>query len=207
MRPIRAWITAPATTGGSRCGGTSECANLPLSGLLRGRGRSATDYLLNGLFAHGLSMSRFEEPASQICIAVRHPDWKHTGYHPWPDDGSSWVISAYSGSGGHRPRYSQRWLELRLRRWARQVVSLNRPSRRRCRACTTRSGCSVTREHNRERGAVRAWPCGGTSRTPTCPQTAPGTTGASARLSMRTISLRSPRCLSSRGQTRWRIAP
>jgi prepilin-type processing-associated H-X9-DG protein len=60
-------------------------------------GDPATDYLLNGLFAHGLSMSRFEEPASQICIAVRHPDWKHTGYHPWPDDGSSWSdLSAYS---------------------------------------------------------------------------------------------------------------
>jgi len=57
----------------------------------------ATDYLLNGLFAHGLCMAQFDEPASQICIAVRDPNWDETGYHPWPDDGSSWGdLSAYS---------------------------------------------------------------------------------------------------------------
>jgi prepilin-type processing-associated H-X9-DG protein len=49
-----------------------------------------TDYLLNGLFAHGLSMAAIERPAEQISIAVRQPGQIYWGYHPWPDDGSSW---------------------------------------------------------------------------------------------------------------------
>jgi|LSQX01.1.fsa_nt_gb prepilin-type N-terminal cleavage/methylation domain-containing protein/prepilin-type processing-associated H-X9-DG protein len=56
-----------------------------------------TDYILNGLFAHGLAMAQIQEPAGQICIAVREKNWDETGYHPWPDDHSSWDnLSAYS---------------------------------------------------------------------------------------------------------------
>ena len=56
-----------------------------------------TDYLLNGLFAHGIAMSAIQQPASQICIAVRDPNWIGTGYHPWPDDYTSWDdLSKYS---------------------------------------------------------------------------------------------------------------
>ena len=56
-----------------------------------------TDYLLNGLFAHGAAMGRFDAPAEQICIAVRKQGCGDTGYHPWPDDGTSWTdLTAYS---------------------------------------------------------------------------------------------------------------
>ncbi|MEN6549082.1 MAG: prepilin-type N-terminal cleavage/methylation domain-containing protein [Armatimonadia bacterium] len=56
-----------------------------------------TDYLLNGLFAHGWAMSAFETPAEQIAIAIRKQGVNETGYHPWPDDGTSWSDpSAYS---------------------------------------------------------------------------------------------------------------
>ncbi len=57
----------------------------------------ATDYLLNGLFAHGSYNSIFEETSRQIAIAVRDPAWLETGYHPWPDDYSSWDdLTTYS---------------------------------------------------------------------------------------------------------------
>ncbi len=61
-----------------------------------------SDYSLNGLFAHGSSMSIFENSAEQICIAVRHPDCTEAGYHPWPDDHSSWDdLSAYTEFKSH----------------------------------------------------------------------------------------------------------
>ncbi|NPV48083.1 MAG: prepilin-type N-terminal cleavage/methylation domain-containing protein [Armatimonadetes bacterium] len=57
----------------------------------------ATDYLLNGLFAHGSSMAVFSAPAEQISIAVRRQGTRYSGYHPWPDDGTSWSnLAAYS---------------------------------------------------------------------------------------------------------------
>ncbi|MCD6360485.1 MAG: prepilin-type N-terminal cleavage/methylation domain-containing protein [Armatimonadetes bacterium] len=62
-----------------------------------GSSEPATDYLLNGLFAHGTSMAQIQEPAQQICIAERAANLSYTGYHPWPDDHSSWDdLSAYS---------------------------------------------------------------------------------------------------------------
>ncbi len=62
-----------------------------------GAGEPETDYLLNGLFAHGSSMAQFDAPAEQICIAVRQQGVNATGYHPWPDDGTTWDdLSAYS---------------------------------------------------------------------------------------------------------------
>ena len=62
----------------------------------------ATDYLLNGLFAHGTSMALFQDTSTQIAIAIRKPGGPWTGYHPWPDDGTSWDnLSAYSEFEGH----------------------------------------------------------------------------------------------------------
>jgi prepilin-type N-terminal cleavage/methylation domain-containing protein/prepilin-type processing-associated H-X9-DG protein len=56
-----------------------------------------TDYLLNGLFAHGVSVSFFEDPSGQISIAIRKPACMEAGYHPWPDDHTSWDdLTAYS---------------------------------------------------------------------------------------------------------------
>jgi len=55
-----------------------------------------TDYLLNGLFSHGSSVAAFEQPADQICIAIRKKGTQYTGYHPWPRDGTSWDdLAAY----------------------------------------------------------------------------------------------------------------
>jgi prepilin-type N-terminal cleavage/methylation domain-containing protein/prepilin-type processing-associated H-X9-DG protein len=48
-----------------------------------------TDYLLNGLFAHGSSQAVFDRPSEQICIAIRLPGAMVTGYHPWPDGGAT----------------------------------------------------------------------------------------------------------------------
>ncbi|MHB8995341.1 MAG: type II secretion system protein [Armatimonadota bacterium] len=57
----------------------------------------ASDYSLNGLFAHGSSMGSFDAPAEQIAIAIRKPGCGEAGYHPWPDDGTSWTdLSTYS---------------------------------------------------------------------------------------------------------------
>lgn len=57
----------------------------------------ATDYLMNGLFAHGASMAMIERPAEQIALAERAQGVLYTGYHPWPDDYASWDdLSAYS---------------------------------------------------------------------------------------------------------------
>ncbi len=56
-----------------------------------------TDYLLNGLFAHGCAMGAIDRPAEQVCIAVRNPAWQEAGYHPWPDDHTTWDdLSAYT---------------------------------------------------------------------------------------------------------------
>lgn len=60
-----------------------------------------TDYLLNGLFAHGSSMSIFERPAEQITIAIRRPGYPGVGYHPWPDDHATWDdLTAYTNFEG-----------------------------------------------------------------------------------------------------------
>jgi len=56
-----------------------------------------TDYLLNGLFAHGKSMAEIEEPSQQICIAVRKQTCSEAGYHPWPDASGDWDdLTTYS---------------------------------------------------------------------------------------------------------------
>lgn len=61
-----------------------------------------TDYLLNGLFAHGVSASFFQNPSEQISIAIRRPGVAATGYHPWPDDHQTWDdLSAYTEFESH----------------------------------------------------------------------------------------------------------
>ena len=60
-----------------------------------------TDYVLNGLFAHGTSMAQIDTPAGQISIAERAAGVSETGYHPWPD-GSAWDdLSTYSEFESH----------------------------------------------------------------------------------------------------------
>ncbi len=49
-----------------------------------------TDYLINGLFAHGADLTQFSDPASQIVIALRRQDVMDDDYHPWPGDETSW---------------------------------------------------------------------------------------------------------------------
>jgi len=57
----------------------------------------ASDYVINAFFAHGGSMAAIEDTAAQIAIAIRRPGCAWPGYHPWPDDGTSWDnLSAYS---------------------------------------------------------------------------------------------------------------
>ena len=53
-----------------------------------------TDYCPNGLIVHGLSMAIFDAPATQICLAERARGVAADGYHPWPDDGTSWSTPA-----------------------------------------------------------------------------------------------------------------
>ena len=86
-----------------------------------------------------------------ICIAVRHPDWKHTGYHLWPDDGSSWVISPTASSRWPSPKIFTTAARTRLRRRARQVVSWEQTIRAAAGPAQPAAVDSVTREQNRER--------------------------------------------------------
>ncbi|MBM3497593.1 MAG: DUF1559 domain-containing protein [Armatimonadetes bacterium] len=57
----------------------------------------ASDYVLNGLFVHGVSASVFEDAAGQIDLAVRRPGLMEDDYHPWPDDHATWDdLTAYT---------------------------------------------------------------------------------------------------------------
>ena len=49
-----------------------------------------TDYLINGVFAHGTSLTAFSAPADQIVLALRTQPTEDTDYHPWPGDLASW---------------------------------------------------------------------------------------------------------------------
>ncbi len=62
-----------------------------------GAAEPSSDYALNGLFAHGVSQSFFQDAAGQISIAIRKPGCMEAGYHPWPDDHAAWdSLGAYS---------------------------------------------------------------------------------------------------------------
>ncbi len=62
-----------------------------------------TDYVLNGLFAHGSRMAVFQSPAEQICLAVRKQHMYYTGYHPWPSlPSGNWDdLGDYLAPDGH----------------------------------------------------------------------------------------------------------
>ncbi|MCX7798915.1 MAG: prepilin-type N-terminal cleavage/methylation domain-containing protein [Fimbriimonadales bacterium] len=54
---------------------------------LQGRGVPArSDYVLNGLVSHGLSLTTFSDPSRQIATAVRNRRTDEIHYHPWPSD-------------------------------------------------------------------------------------------------------------------------
>lgn len=59
-----------------------------------------TDYLINGYFAHGQSLTEYDRIAEQIMIAERNPSIAFFDYHPWasaPDD--QWERGFLDGSG------------------------------------------------------------------------------------------------------------
>lgn len=61
-----------------------------------------TDYLINGIFAHGISLTTFSDPSAQIMIALRRINVEDDDYHPWPGDGVSWDNpDAYFGEDHH----------------------------------------------------------------------------------------------------------
>jgi len=77
-----------------------------------GEDAPATDYLLNGLFAHGISLTAFSEPSGQIILSIREQLVEDTDYHPWPGDYLSWDSpSAYFGDEGGGP---ENWFEERI---------------------------------------------------------------------------------------------
>jgi prepilin-type N-terminal cleavage/methylation domain-containing protein/prepilin-type processing-associated H-X9-DG protein len=53
-----------------------------------------SDYVLNGLFSHGDSLSIFSEPTRQIVTAVRNRNSPEIDYHPWPTDEGNWDVWA-----------------------------------------------------------------------------------------------------------------
>lgn len=67
-----------------------------------------TDYLINGVFAHGASISGSSAPADQILLATRKKLVEDDDYHPWPDDAVSWDdLTQYSEEG-------EDWFEERI---------------------------------------------------------------------------------------------
>jgi prepilin-type N-terminal cleavage/methylation domain-containing protein/prepilin-type processing-associated H-X9-DG protein len=44
-----------------------------------------SDYSINGLFSHGISMTVSSTPATQIVVGLRHIDAAEPDYHPWPE--------------------------------------------------------------------------------------------------------------------------
>jgi len=68
----------------------------------------STDYLLNGLFAHGASLTSFSAPADQITIALRTEPTEDSDYHPWPADYTTWEDKALYNEDG------EDWFEERI---------------------------------------------------------------------------------------------
>jgi prepilin-type N-terminal cleavage/methylation domain-containing protein/prepilin-type processing-associated H-X9-DG protein len=61
-------------------------------------GAPDSDYLINGLFAHGLSLTTISLPSNQITTALRDQDYDELDYHSWPCDYLSWNDpGAYEG--------------------------------------------------------------------------------------------------------------
>jgi prepilin-type N-terminal cleavage/methylation domain-containing protein/prepilin-type processing-associated H-X9-DG protein len=73
-------------------------SDLLRSPAVQGRGVPASsDYVLNGLISHGLSLTTFSEPSRQIATAVRNLQSEEIHYHPWPteSDGDWDDLNAY----------------------------------------------------------------------------------------------------------------
>lgn len=71
-----------------------------------------TDYLINGLFAHGASFTEFSAPANQVILSLRLQETEDDDYHPWPNDGTTWDDpSAYFGDEGMGP---ENWFDERI---------------------------------------------------------------------------------------------
>ena len=66
-------------------------------------GNADTDYVMNGLFAHGMHQASFGSPAGTIMIAERQTGIPYDGYHPWPNGASqNWDdLAAYYAGDGH----------------------------------------------------------------------------------------------------------
>lgn len=61
-----------------------------------------TDYLMNGVFAHGISLTTVSAVADQIVFSIRKQEVEDTDYHPWPEDEISWDNpAAYAGEEGN----------------------------------------------------------------------------------------------------------
>ncbi len=75
-----------------------------------------TDYLINGVLAHGASLTTFSAPADQIFISLRLPEVEDTDYHPWPCDYATWDDpEAYECEHGHQPMDEHdNWFEGRI---------------------------------------------------------------------------------------------
>lgn len=71
-----------------------------------------TDYLINGVFAHGISLTFFSDVSSQISIALREETVEDSDYHPWPNDKVTWDDPAqYFGDEGGGP---ENWFDERI---------------------------------------------------------------------------------------------
>ncbi len=64
-----------------------------------------SDYVINGLISHGLSLTSFSEPSSQITTAVRNRNSEELHYHPWPTesdgDWDDWTSYIDEEDGGN----------------------------------------------------------------------------------------------------------
>ena len=65
-------------------------------------GNQYTDYVINGIFAHGIAQAKIKRAAGTIMVGERRENSPYDGYHPWPSNGTSWTdTSAYTASDGH----------------------------------------------------------------------------------------------------------
>ncbi|RYG36637.1 prepilin-type N-terminal cleavage/methylation domain-containing protein [bacterium] len=61
-----------------------------------------SDYVVDGLFVHGASLTGNSSPAEQITISLRNPDAGDIDYHPWPNaaNGNWDDLTTYTGEEG-----------------------------------------------------------------------------------------------------------
>lgn len=64
-----------------------------------------SDYLLNGLFAHGASQALFQTPSEQILASPRREGVGAIDYHPWPEISTNAAQPDYFYGGGTHPEF------------------------------------------------------------------------------------------------------